>query len=178
MGPRHTREEILDGAVAAALAGGLNQLTFGSLAKRLGMNDRTIVYYFPTKLDLLVEVVDEIGWRLKELLASAFSKPATDPIALARAAWPVLTRPDAAGIFALFSEANGLASAGLAPYNALVPAISQSWIYWMTEFLPGTADERLADAEAAMAVIHGLLFLLQVGGPAAAHRAASRLGVV
>ena len=32
---------------------GLSNLTFGRLAKRLGMADRTIVYYFPTKADLI-----------------------------------------------------------------------------------------------------------------------------
>ena len=43
MGHRHTKEEILEGAVAAAFEDGLSQLTFGRLAKRLGINDRTIV---------------------------------------------------------------------------------------------------------------------------------------
>jgi len=48
MGHKHTKEEILDGALRAALDEGLSQLTFGRLAKRMGMNDRMIVYYFPT----------------------------------------------------------------------------------------------------------------------------------
>ena len=34
VGYRHTREEILDGALRAAIDDGLSQLTFGRLAKR------------------------------------------------------------------------------------------------------------------------------------------------
>ena len=57
MGYRHTKEEILDGALAAAFDEGLSQLTFGRLAKRLGVSDRIVVYYFPTKTDMITAVV-------------------------------------------------------------------------------------------------------------------------
>ncbi len=177
MGPKHTKEEILDGAVRAALADGLSHLTFGRVAKRLGMNDRTIVYYFPTKDDLVTEVVMAIGARLQETLAGAFSTPARDHIGLARAAWPVLARAETDRIFALFFEANGLAAAGRAPYDSLAPQIIDGWIDWMTGFLTGTAKERRSEAEAAVALIDGLLLLRQLAGPAAANRAAGRLGI-
>ena len=177
MGHKHTKEEILDGAVGAALADGLSNLTFGRLAKRLGMADRTIVYYLPTKSDLIAEVVIALGMRLQETLAGAFSEPATDHLGLARAAWPALARAEADPIFALFFEANGLAAAGQPPYDSLAPQIIESWIDWMTGFVAGTPEERRSEAEAALAVIDGLLLLRQLAGPAAADRAASRLGI-
>ena len=178
MGHKHTKEEILDGAVGAALADGLSNLTFGRLAKRLGMADRTIVYYFPPKADLFTEVVIALGMRLQETLMGAISKPSTDHLGLARAAWPVLARAEADPIFALFFEANGLAAAGQQPYDSLAPQIIESWIDWMTGFLAGTGEERRSEAEAALAVIDGLLLLRQLAGPAAADRAASRLGIL
>jgi AcrR family transcriptional regulator len=178
MGRKHIKEELLDSAVSAALADGLSQLTFGRLAKRIGMNDRTIVYYFPTKGDLIAEVVIALGARLQETLAGAFSKPAADHIALARAAWPFLARAETDRIFALFFEANGLAAAGQAPYDALAPQIIESWVTWMTGFLTGTAQERRSEAEAALAIIDGLLLLRQLAGPASANRAAGRLGIL
>jgi AcrR family transcriptional regulator len=178
MGRKHTKDEILDGAVAAAVADGLSNLTFGRLAKRLAIADRTIVYYFPTKSDLIAEVVIALGVRLQETLAGAFSTPATDHLGLARAAWPVLARAEADPIFALFFEANGLAAAGQQPYDSLAPQIIESWIVWMTEFLAGPPEERRSEAEAALAVIDGLLLLRQLGGAATADRAARRLGVL
>lgn len=177
MGFRHTKEEILEGALAAALEEGLSQLTFGRLAKRLGINDRTIVYYFPTKGDLIGEVIGSMGLKLQHTLGGAFSKPAVNHVELARTAWPVLARAEADPIFALFFEANGLAAARRAPYDTLVPKLIEAWIDWIMAFLTGTPKQRRGEAEAALAVIDGLLLMRQLAGPAAANRAAARLGI-
>jgi AcrR family transcriptional regulator len=177
MGYRHTKQEILDGALAASIDDGLSQLTFGRLAKRLGINDRTVVYYFPTKDDLVTEVVMSMGIQLQTTLGAAFSQPAENHLELARAAWPVLATVDVDPIFALFFEANGLAAAGRAPFDTLVPRLVEAWIDWVTSFLTGTARQRRAEAEATIALIDGLLLLRQLAGPASATRAAERLGV-
>jgi AcrR family transcriptional regulator len=177
MGHKHTKAEILEGALAAALDEGLSQLTFGRLGKRLGISDRIIVYYFPTKEDLISEVVVSMGLQLQETLAAAFSSPAADYSELVRAAWPVLARPEADPIFALFFEANGLATAGRDPYRTLVPQLVELWIDWASNFIEGSSARRRADAEAAIATIDGLLLLRLLAGPDAADRAARRLGI-
>lgn len=177
MGYRHTRQDILDGALAAALDDGLSQLTFGRLAKRLGINDRTVVYYFPTKHDLITDVVMSMGLQLQTTLGEAFVAPASNHVELARAAWPVLASTEFDPIFALFFEANGLAATGRTPFDTLVPQLVDAWIDWLTTFLTGTAKQRRAEAEATIAVIDGLLLLRQLAGPASAARAAERLGI-
>ncbi len=177
MGYRHTKDEILDGALAAAMDDGLSRLTFGRVAKRLGINDRTVVYYFPTKDALITEVVMSMGLQLQQTLGEAFSTPAADHLELARVAWPVLARDDVDPIFALFFEANGLAATGRAPFDTLIPRLVEAWIDWVTGFLTGTPSERRAEAAAAIAVIDGLLLLRLLAGPAAAADAAARLGV-
>lgn len=174
---RHSRDAILDGAVSLALADGLSLLTFGRLARSLGMNDRTIVYYFPTKGDLIAAVVGVLGGSLQEVLAAAFTAPAAHHLDLARAAWPVLTRSENERVFALLFEANGLAAAGQAPYDTLAPQIIEAWAAWMSGFLTGVAEHRRAEAEAALALIDGLMLLRQLAGAAAATRAAERLGL-
>jgi len=177
MGYRHTKQEILGGALAAAMDDGLSQLTFGRVAKRLGINDRTVVYYFPTKEDLIAEVVMSMGLELQQTLGEAFSTPAADHVELARAAWPALARDETDRIFALFFEANGLAATGRAPFATLVPQLVEAWIAWVMLFLAGSEHERRAEAEAAIAIIDGLILLRLLAGPAAASRAAERLGV-
>lgn len=177
MGHRHTREEILEGALASALDGGLSQLSFGRVAKHLGINDRIVVYYFPSKDDLVTEVLVAMGVRLQALLAEAFAAPAADHLALLRAAWPVLARSEVDPIFALFFEANGLAAAGRAPFATVVPQLVVAWLDWMAAHLEGSANERRIEAEAAIALIDGLLLLRQLGGGPAGDRAARRLGV-
>jgi len=177
MGYRHTKQEILDGALAVAIDDGLSQLTFGRVAKRLGINDRTVVYYFPTKEALITDVVMSMGLQLQETLAEAFSSPAADHLELARAAWPVLARDDTDRIFALFFEANGLAATGRAPFDTIVPLLVEAWIAWVMLFLTGPESERRAQAGATIALLDGLLLLRQLAGPAAAAGAAERLGV-
>ena len=177
MGYKHTKAEILDGAVAVAFDDGLSRLTFGRVAKRLKINDRIVVYYFPTKDDLISEVVLALGGRLQQTLAEAFVIRAADHRALVEAAWPVVTTPGADAVFALFFEANGLAASGRDPYDVLVPALVEQWIAWAAEFIDAPPEEQRVEAEAAIALIDGLLLLRQLAGPASAQRAARRLGV-
>jgi AcrR family transcriptional regulator len=178
VGHKHTKEEILEGALAAALDDGLSQLTFGRLAKRLGISDRIVVYYFPTKQDLISEVILAMGAKLQERLGAAFDRPAADHRDLAAAAWPVLATAETDRIFALFFEANGLAAVGRQPYAELVPALVAAWIDWVSAHIEGDPEFRRAEAETAIAVIDGLLLVRLLAGPDSAERAARNLGAV
>ena len=177
MGHKHSKEEILAGALAVAGRDGLSRLTFGRVAKELGIPDRTVVYYFPSIEDLVTEAISLMGLQLQKRLAAAVGSPAADHVALARTAWPLLAHPDADPVFALFFEANGLAVAGRPPYDALVPALVTAWVDWAAERIEGRPARRRAEAEATIALIDGLLLLRQLGGADAADRAARRLGV-
>ena len=177
MGHKHTKEEILDGAMGVALDDGLNRLTFGRVAKRLGISDRVVVYYFPTKDDLIGQVVMTMGAELQATLGAAFAAPASDHLALARAAWPLLARTEADPVFALFFEATGLATAGQEPYRTLIPGLLDAWVEWMSSFLDGPPEHRRQEAEATLALVDGLLLVRQLVGAAGAERAAEALGV-
>ncbi|MCB0968444.1 MAG: TetR/AcrR family transcriptional regulator [Ilumatobacter sp.] len=174
---KHSREEILDAAVATAFDGGLSQLSFGRVARRLGIADRTVVYYFPTIGDLVANVVVVLGLQLQALLEPAFTDGAAEPLELVRRAWPTLAHADVDPTFALFFEANGLAAAGRAPYDAIVPQLVEGWIDWAAGFFTSPESQRRTDAEAAIALIDGLLLLRQLAGPDAATRAATRLTI-
>ena len=177
MGYRHSRDEILEGALAVAVSDSLGELTFGRVAKHLGVSDRMVVYYFPTKAVLVGAVLVELGLRLQASLAPAVASPVADHAALVRALWPHLARPGADPVFALFFEAAGLAAAGSAPYADLVPLLVDAWIDWAAGMIDAPGDARRSEATAAIVLVDGLLLLRQIAGPAAADDAARRLGV-
>ncbi|MEL7210120.1 MAG: helix-turn-helix domain-containing protein [Actinomycetota bacterium] len=130
MGYKHDRGDLLAAAIAVAHEDGLSSLTFGRVAKRLGISDRVVVYYFPTKDDLVGEVIVGMGTQVQAALVPALTEPAADHLDLLRRAWPVLADEEADRAFALFFEANGLASAGRQPYASLVPHLVEGWIDW------------------------------------------------
>ena len=172
---RHAKAELLGAALAVAREDGLSQLSFGRVARRAGINDRTVVYYFPTKEVLVSEVLTSMSRELEGRLAEVGQTPVPDHRSLLVAAWPVLAHPDADQVFALFFEATGLAAARAAPYDTVVPALVSAWLAWAEARIAGGAAHRRAEAEAAVALIDGLLLLRQIGGADAADRAARRL---
>ncbi len=177
MGFRHTKEEILSGALAVAFDDGLSQLTYGRVAKKLSISDRIVVYYFGSKEELVSAVLLSVGLQLQNALEPAFGSPAKDHRELLVRAWPIVARADADAIFSLFLEANGLAASGREPYCTLVPVFVEAWITWASEFLQGSPESRRIEAETSIAILDGLLLLRQMAGPDAAHRAATRIGI-
>jgi len=177
MGHKHSKDELLAGALGVALEEGLSSLTFGRLAARLGTSDRMIVYYFPSKDDLVTDVLQALGNRLLAALAGAFARPASGHIELARRAWPTLATDQLDPMFALFFEANGLAAAGRQPYARLVAELVEAWTAWLAGCFTGTAARRRAEAQATIALVDGLLLVRLIAGGPAAERAARALGV-
>ena len=172
-----TPEHILESALFVAESEGLSSLTFARVARQAGTSDRMVVYYFATKEALVSAVLEVVANQLRDAIGAAFTAPAADYRDVVQSAWPVLSSESTQPTFRLFFEALGFAAAGRQPYTAVVPALLLEWVGWVSGLLGGTASQRQREAEAAIAVIDGLLLLREIAGPAAAHRAASALGV-
>jgi AcrR family transcriptional regulator len=72
MGYKHSREDLLAAAARLAATSGIGSLTFGSVGASLGISDRTVGYYFPTKADMITAVIAALGEQLQTALADAF----------------------------------------------------------------------------------------------------------
>ena len=194
MGYKHQQSDLLAAAVELVLDGGLAQLTFARIAARLGIADRTVVYYFRSKEELVAAVLAELGGLLMGLLADAFG---TDPLPadeLLRRAWPSLTTPEADAVFRVLFEMTGQAAARVEPYHTMAPALMEGWADWLAPHIacptagnPATGPDPTADhltadkrAEAlgVMARVDGLLLLRHTAGPELADRAAAALGAI
>jgi AcrR family transcriptional regulator len=73
--PRPTPERILDAALAAFADRGVEATSLDSLAVEIGVRKQTILYWFPSKEQLLLGVVDhavaQLGARLSEAAVAA-----------------------------------------------------------------------------------------------------------
>ena len=178
MGYRHSAEEILEAAAAIALESGIAAVTYGSVGSRLSVSSRTVVYYFPTKLDLVTAITGVLGSDMIVLLEKAFgSEPRSQKELVARA-WPVLTTPAADRVFALYFEIVGLASTGQAPYDELASGLVGGWVAWLTPRVRGSSEAvRRNRALAAVGQIDGLLLIRQVLGAESADAAAREIGI-
>lgn len=172
---KHAKADLLAVAVTVARQEGLRQLSFGRVAKQAGTNDRTVVYYFPSKEALVTDVLLAVSAELEQRLSAVAAAELAGHRDLLRTAWPVLAHREADSVFALFFEAAGLAAAGVAPYTDVIPALIAGWVDWADARLQGSPEQRRAEAEAAVAVIDGLLLFRQLMGAAAADRAAALL---
>lgn len=173
---KHEPDDILRAAVETALESGFAALTYGAVGRRMGISDRTVVYYFPTKPDLTGAVLSVLGQRLQETIADALGAGAVTPQELLRRTWPVLAAPEHDRVFALFFEVVGLASDDTEPYRSAVRALVANWADWLEPRIvaPPGHDARSV-ALAALAQVDGLLLLRNVAGAEAATAAADVL---
>jgi len=173
---RHSPEEILNAAVETAMQEGLAALTFSAVGRRLGISDRTVVYYFPTKSDLTTAVLGVLGERLRDTVAGVLDAGSVAAQELLEQVWPVLATPANDRVFALFFEVVGLASDGSEPYRSAVRALVTDWGDWLEPRIvaaPGRSQR--ATALAALAQIDGLLLLRSVVDARTADLAADAL---
>ena len=175
MGYKYHEDEILAAAVESVLEQGLSALTFGRLAKRIGIGDRAIVYYFPTKSALITRTVTEPAGQLQGLLIEAFGPGRLSKDELVRRAWPVLASPSADPVFSVFFELVGLAAAAVQPFDVLAQTVMQSWVEWLVPHVEAPENEARAVAYATVATLDGLLLLRHTLGPRIANLAAQEL---
>jgi AcrR family transcriptional regulator len=177
VGYKHSREEIASAAAGLALDEGLRALTYGRVARRIGVADRTVVYYFPSKADLVLAAVGTMGEQFQHLLGDAFGDDALPPDELAARAWPILSSEPARPLLAVFLDLVGLSATRTPPFDALAASVMNDWIEWLAQRIAADDPAQArADALALLARIEGLLVIGHTAGPRTADEAAVALG--
>ncbi|MBK6886697.1 MAG: TetR/AcrR family transcriptional regulator [Tetrasphaera sp.] len=158
MGYKYDRASFLEEAGRLVVEEGLSRLTFGRLAARLGVPDRVVVYYFPTKSDLISETMHTLGTGLQVLIEEAFGSTRRSPEDVVADAVRVLTAPESDRIVRVFLEIVGHAASGHEPYPAIAAGVVTAWVKWLEPLLADVDDPRAA-ALAVVARVDGLLIV-------------------
>ena len=179
VGYRHSRDDVVAAAASIALRDGMAKLTYRKVAEELGISDRMVVYYLPSKEELVLAAVGALSVRMQTILEQAFGDERRSPDELLKIAWPVLTKRSADRIFALFLEVVGLSAAKVEPYDRISKSILDGWIRWLSDRIDApTERDRRRGALGVIARIDGLLLLRHGHGVGASDEAARALGLL
>ncbi|HXH77028.1 TetR/AcrR family transcriptional regulator [Nocardioides sp.] len=179
MGYRHDREDVLRAAVQVASDSGLGKLTFRATGRHLGIADRTVVYYYPNKTDLVTAVLGRATEQLLDTVAPAVGDSMLSERELLAVSWGALQQPRADPWVRLYAETLGLAVRGNEPYAFIASGLAQTWIHWLALHLvddrpDGSVHDRAAGL---LAILDGLLFMHTTVGPEVAASAFRGLAI-
>lgn len=177
MGYRHDRDEILDAATVVLAESGMSGLTFRAVGDRLGIPDRTVVYYVPSKEALVLAVVERAMYRLRTLLAEALDGLTGDEAVVAGRAWQALRSPAGDAAFRLALEVVGASARGREPYRVATTGLVAMWTDFVAERLSGNPSDRQDRAAGVVAQLEGLALIRAIAGDEAADAAARGLGL-
>lgn len=116
------RQALLEAVTAYAARHGIAGLTLRPLAEAIGTSDRMLVYYFHTREDLVVEVVDRA---VDSLFSTLEAADAHTPGELAGRLWEALRHDDVAYAMRLYLEAAGLSVTDPRWRRRMAPAIER-----------------------------------------------------
>jgi AcrR family transcriptional regulator len=127
---RAVRAQIAETAMSLFASQGFAETTVDQIATAVGMSARSVFRYFPTKEDMVVGHLDEIGGKLAAALEA---RPRTEPV------WTALRRAMQGHLDNLTADtdANVAMALMLSRTPALQPALLEKRARWVEALVPG-----------------------------------------
>jgi AcrR family transcriptional regulator len=141
------------------LAEGLGDLGLRGLAHRLGTSGRMLLYYFVTKEQLVIDVLDRIEMRLGVLLAQHISGPPVSAGQFLAKVLELARDPEVAPFVRLWTEVIARGARGEPPYDRVAAKVVTSWLGWIDSRLAPTGKEILGRTAALLSVVEGATLL-------------------
>ncbi len=170
------REELLDQASAWVLEQGLANLSLRAVSSDLGISHRTLLHHFPTKQQLIAEILRELRARsVTVLMEQTRSMADDDPRLLITTMWEHFAAPENLPYHRLFFEAYGASLSDRERYSGYLEGFDSDWGDAIATILErnGVARHDVAAlARLTVAGYRGLLLDLLVTDDRVATRAA------
>lgn len=161
------KRRLLADTVEYLASNGAGDVSLRQLATALGTSHRMLIYHFGSKEGLLIEVVQAMEQRQRDVFTDLELDPDASPPEVARRFWRRLSDPAMWPSERLFFELYGRALQGDPCAAPLLEGIVESWLAPMTEWnrrqgIPSPAAQ--ATARLGVAVARGLLLDLLATG--------------
>ena len=154
------RAELADRIAEIVLQEGLGDLGLRGLAARMGTSDRMLLYYFETKTQLIIDVLDRVGVRLSSLLAQNSAGPRVSPGQFLAGVLSLARDPAVAPFMRLWTEVIARGARGERPYDQVAAEVVRSWLAWIDSRLtPLASGSGLGRAAALLSVVEGTTLL-------------------
>jgi AcrR family transcriptional regulator len=148
MAPRHTdeahRTDLLDRAVDFVCSHGLSDLSLRPLAKALGTSPRTLLYYFGSKDDLVVEIIRRARGRQQTMMGNLKMTADMPAGSVFRLLWRHWSQPSRVPLMSLFFEIYAMAIADSSRFPGFLENAIEEWLVALEpcSTLPGFDRER------------------------------------
>jgi len=141
------RAAMADRVAALALQEGLGDMSLRLVASRLGTSDRMLLYYFATKTDLVLAVLQRLGQRQLDVLQVAPTKSRSPPDVVLARAWKLVSNPAVLPLMRIWAEVSLRGAKGEEPYRQIAEQTVGGWLAWLETRLdmrPGKKRRELA----------------------------------
>ena len=154
------RSELADALADIVLAEGLGDLGLRGVAAKLGTSDRMLIYYFETKEQLVLEMLDKVGARLTAILVANSDAPRMSPGQFLSGVLALSTDPAIAPFMRLWTEVIARGARGEPPYDRVGAKVVRSWMAWIESRLiqPNDVVEEARPA-ALLSIVEGISLL-------------------
>jgi AcrR family transcriptional regulator len=122
------RRELLDAAVSYVMEHGLDGLSIRPLATALGIGHRTLLYYFGSKEELIVEILGEFRCRDRNVLDVQGTILAANGLRAFEATWEAMSDEHLLPYWRFFFEAYGHAVRDPERHVAFLGGIVSDWL--------------------------------------------------
>lgn len=158
-----------------ALKEGIATLGLRGMAAKVGTSDRMLIYYFGTRDQLIVDVLEQVSTRLSALLLRIDDGSRSSPGQFLMRVLAMAHDPEIAPFMKLWTEVIARGARGEAPYDRIGPGAVKSWTDWIdSKLAPSSDDTDVGRAAALLSIVEGVT-LLEMAAPGSTNDVASFL---
>jgi AcrR family transcriptional regulator len=133
---RRSREQLLEGCLAAFIRAGTLDLSLDSLAKPVGSSKRMLIHYFGGRDALEEAAMSLLEDRLRARFRAGAFPAGASPQSVVNALWEQTTSPQSRGVLLLAMDLTRRSWSGSARAKRFFEEQQRLWAEMLREFLP------------------------------------------